>query len=839
MVDLTGPFYAKGEQMTRDDAGKAQRKQRTSMDFLKLMHPEGPWCLTAISLDKRTTTRTFWAGDEAEMEEWIAARDGVKNLYFHTNPVMGRLKKKASREHIQAVTHFHVDVDPEPGIPIQEEQERILSLFTTNLPKGVPEPTTLVFSGGGYQAYWERAEPGIVDGDIGVAEDEKLFNVQLERVFGADNCHNIDRLMRIAGTTNIPDEKKRAKGREPTQSAVMFHKPKNVYAIDKFKKAAPVVNDGLGSAGDASDVKISDYVKPVADLQFLNDDYNVPDTVLVAINLGHDPDSTREGDTSRSGWVHYVCGALGRAGVPDDITFSILTDKGWGISESVLESKDPAKYAKRQIARVRVKNDPVFRIAQEIRFGITQVMKGDVGDIAVDTDVIQNMIDGAFWSGTKSKIFFLNKDENLVQFQSGEAWTFLARRFGKAVNLTELEAVINAGEGQKDQKLKALRSAASKPIIDHIKAENQRDEVEWSVDMFATKPKLQLMEDKVRITLTHKTLPAVGDTDPECLDDYKEHFPLIDDFLEFIVASRFAQDRKKSYVWMHADSDWGKGFLLGTMRELGLVVEMSIKEIEAIFEGKPAGRRPEDFKRAFVLAVDEFQTVKAEIKQLQSEMQLAPKNMLTSRVEIFAKLFLSAESVPSLEGENGVEDQFANRMSKITGKGSIDDRPVFREKRGGYFRSIKAYVALTMNQLIEDYRTAGPEGSQDRAGDYLDAFIKTHGLGVHNERLSGRYGDIADNFREWISDEEEKTDKVQVVEDDDKNRYLKSPATLFRMFLKDRIDFSEQRTLSKRKDDVLNAMSVDGKGLHTYRAMVSGEEIKFHAVWIGKDEIPF
>ncbi len=378
-------------------------------------------------------------------------------------------------------------------------------------------------------------------------------------------------------------------------------------------------------------------------------------------------------------------------------------------------------------------------------------MKGDVDDIKVDTDVIQNMIDGAFWSGTKSKIFFLNKEENLVQFKDGEAWKFLARRFGKAVNLSELEVMINAGDVPKAEKLKALRYAASSLIIDHIKAENQRDEIEWSVDMFATKPTVRLLEDKVRITLTHKTLPVVGDIDPKCLADYKEHFPLIDDVLEFIVASRFAQDRKKSYLWLHCDSDWGKGFLLGILRELGLVVEMSVKEIEAIFEGKPAGRRPEDFKRAFVLAVDEFQTVKAEIKQLQSEMQLAPKNMLTSRVEIFTKLFLSAESVPSLEGENGVEDQFANRMSKITGQGSIDTRSLYQESQQRYFRSIKAYVAETMNRLIEEHRRLDHEGSQDRANIYLKAFIDKHGLGVHFDRLSDRYGDIGQDFLKWFN----------------------------------------------------------------------------------------
>lgn len=334
----------------------ATRKKRTPADFMKLMHPEGPWCMTAISLDRTgTETRTFFPDNEDQMQSWLDQYNGQRNLYFHVNSVKGNLTKKAKRENIKQVDYLHVDVDPEPGLKIEEEQERILALFTTDLPKGIPEPTMLVFSGGGYQAFWKLEEPIRVDGDLGLAEDAKLYNVQIERVFNADNCHNIDRLMRVAGTTNIPDEKKIKRGRQITQSAVMFHKPKNVYPISQFKKAAPVQQDGLGGGSSADqEVKISGNIEPILDIQFLREDpYNVSDTTVVAIAQGSDENNPKEGDNSRSAWVFHVACALVRAEVPDDMIFSILTDKGWGISESVLESKDPAKYAIRQISRAK------------------------------------------------------------------------------------------------------------------------------------------------------------------------------------------------------------------------------------------------------------------------------------------------------------------------------------------------------------------------------------------------------------------------------------------------------------------------------------------------------
>lgn len=141
-------------------------------------------------------------------------------------------------------------------------------------------------------------------------------------------------------------------------------------------------------------------------------------------------------------------------------------------------------------------------------------------------------------------------------------------------------------------------------ILDHIKYHNQRESVEWRVDMFATESRLELLEDKARIVLTHRPFDFDGTPDDKVVEDYKEHFPRFDEFLTFLVMSRFALDRKKAYLWLLADSDWGKGFLVnGILKELNARVETSVREIEAMFEGKPVGRSPEEFKRAFALVV--------------------------------------------------------------------------------------------------------------------------------------------------------------------------------------------------------------------------------------------
>lgn len=477
-----------------------------------------------------------------------------------------------------------------------------------------------------------------------------------------------------------------------------------------------------------------------------------------------------------------------------------------------------AKVERKEIAKLKAAeiNPAAVQIAGKIAKGIRKAVPELTEDPFVDPLIVRDMIEGSFWSGAKSRLFLLNEAECLVQFVVGDAWKFLCRRFGAPVDVSEIITQLEAAVGPlkpsvEEAARKAVNGATVGPIIDHLKYENQRDSVEWCVDMFGQRSRLDLSGDVARIILTHRPLAAAGRADPACLADYRQHFPLLDDVLEYIVAARFALDRKKSYLWMLAASDWGKGFFLGVLSELGLVVQMSVKEIEAIFEGKPSGRRPEDFKRAMILATDEFKSVKSELKQLQSEIQLAPKYQLTARVEIFTKLFLSAESVGSLVGEHGVEDQFANRMSMLTGSGTLNSRPVYEADQGKYYRSVRAYVAGQLNALIRQYQALGRDKAEMRADKYLNAFIARHGLDQHFERLSASYPDIAREAVDWCSR------MGKITSGNDGACYLTHANKALDDYLSDHYSHSEVSTLRRRKVEILAAMSKDGRGNTAHR----------------------
>jgi len=97
--------------------------------FLKRWCPEGPWVLTSIVPDGKTTTQTFAADSWRDAAAWISDRQTKENIYFHVNPTLRPLTNKASKEDMARLAWLHVDVDPRAGEDIAAERERALKLL--------------------------------------------------------------------------------------------------------------------------------------------------------------------------------------------------------------------------------------------------------------------------------------------------------------------------------------------------------------------------------------------------------------------------------------------------------------------------------------------------------------------------------------------------------------------------------------------------------------------------------------------------------------------------------------------------------------------------------------
>lgn len=318
-----------------------------SADFLECWCT-GQWVLTAIHPDQtKIETDTF--DNRKDLLAWLVVLGKDHNIYFEVNPPNRHLTKKALRTDIKEVCWLHVDVDPRQGEDLAAEQTRIRELFDTDLPKGVPEPTCLIFSGGGYQAFWKLDEPLPITGDLEAAEEAALYNLQLEITFEADPCHNIDRIMRLPGTINRPNARKREKGRVQALASLTIWEPDRTYDLDKFTKAPPT--DAAQPARGRHKINVTDNVTRLRSVDELPSE--VPDLCKVVIVQGMDPDNPGKWP-SRSEPLFWVCCELARAGCKDDMIFSVITDPGFAISSSVLDKGSRVKgYAMHQIERAR------------------------------------------------------------------------------------------------------------------------------------------------------------------------------------------------------------------------------------------------------------------------------------------------------------------------------------------------------------------------------------------------------------------------------------------------------------------------------------------------------
>ena len=329
--------------------------------FMVEMYPGGPWLIHLIPVEGGEP-EVVVVDPRGSADEGLSAlskaleknRRGTHNAYFPVNPSRRVLSKKAAKDDIDHAGWLHADIDYRVGEDLADEAARVGSMLTASLPRGVPPPSAVVASGGGYWAFWRLREPAPVDGTDGEAtravEDR---NRQLALLLGADDCHNLDRIARLPGTVNWPKADKRRKGRVAALACVVQMHVDRAYDLADFQPMQTA-----GAAGvTRPPVKIDGPPQALASVDEL-DRWKVPDRVKVVIVQGRDDERPKANDNSRSAWVFDVCCQLARSGVPDAVIFAVLMDPGFGISESVLEKGAKARaYAIKQIEKARARVD--------------------------------------------------------------------------------------------------------------------------------------------------------------------------------------------------------------------------------------------------------------------------------------------------------------------------------------------------------------------------------------------------------------------------------------------------------------------------------------------------
>lgn len=307
----------------------------------------GPWHLS-IDDPKGFATRTF--DDANAAAEW-ASRVNAKrqNVWFHVNPLSTR-DRRGKEATVTEVRYLHVDVDPPKRIKPpeglsaadleawrptpqdwKEAAGEIAKKLVPNKLKqhGIPRPTFVNFSGGGFQAFWRLEEPIPVNGDSEKIEQIKAYNKRLAILLDGDKCHSLDHLMRLPGTVNW----KEGHGREPTLARVWSDERECAYGLDAFKphseEPKPVAAVDLGNPA-----------------KFNAEDYELEDLankLIAGEGLDEYP--------SRSEALFALLTSLARSGVPANAAQGfLLGNPGLKVVAPIYCDKDGTAYSKARVA---------------------------------------------------------------------------------------------------------------------------------------------------------------------------------------------------------------------------------------------------------------------------------------------------------------------------------------------------------------------------------------------------------------------------------------------------------------------------------------------------------
>jgi predicted P-loop ATPase len=202
------PAEQQTEQQPGPNAGQTKQSSTSPLlGFLDDFFGSDKRHLVAIKKhEKKIEAHHFEATDLAGQQKFITNHsDAGFDIYFSPNPIKGTLHKKAKKSDVAEARHLWIDLDPRVNEPLEAERAAMLAQLTTNLPKGIPRPNRIIDSGRGYWGYWKLDKPAPVDGKGPLTDIVESYGKGIEQAFGdrfADGCRNIDRVARLAGTTN-------------------------------------------------------------------------------------------------------------------------------------------------------------------------------------------------------------------------------------------------------------------------------------------------------------------------------------------------------------------------------------------------------------------------------------------------------------------------------------------------------------------------------------------------------------------------------------------------------------------------------------------------------------
>jgi putative DNA primase/helicase len=301
--------------------------------------------LVAIDPDDESIT-AITARRPDEIRSWVERWNGTRNLYYTVNCCRGPMTKKPTKADIGAIEFVLGDLDPKAD----ESAEAAKARYRPQLENMQPQSSAVIDSGNGLQGLWRLATPIPLDAPVpnakgkltfGTADLAKIKDVEarskalMVRLGSVAGTQNIDRILRLPGTINLPTAPKAKAGRVPCP-AVLLWANWATCALEDFPLPEAPKRKRKGSPSPDDDKA----VLPAALRQMLFfDDHGA------GVAVGGYP------SRNELLWA-FICAAL-RKGIDENVIVTAILDpahQGYAIYEHVQENGGE-DYVKRQIER--------------------------------------------------------------------------------------------------------------------------------------------------------------------------------------------------------------------------------------------------------------------------------------------------------------------------------------------------------------------------------------------------------------------------------------------------------------------------------------------------------
>lgn len=205
-----------------------------ALTFLREIDPDGPHNLVASNPSKPRGSRgaidgeTYPAIGKALTSYISDHTERRHNVYYSlAKPANVAPNKKLTTNEIAYLRGAHVDIDPPKDKPFpaarNELAERVDQyLLSLDDPlSSDPKPNFVIDSGGGFQFLYLFNQP-LPNTPENRETVEGINRALVQKLGGDAGTHNVDRVLRLPGTVNFPDEKKAERGQPVARATIHY-----------------------------------------------------------------------------------------------------------------------------------------------------------------------------------------------------------------------------------------------------------------------------------------------------------------------------------------------------------------------------------------------------------------------------------------------------------------------------------------------------------------------------------------------------------------------------------------------------------------------------------------